>query len=375
MPRSRRKEPPKSDLARWMQLFSNVDALLLGSARRFATYKRATLLLRDRERLARLLNDPHRPVILVFAGKAHPNDQPGQALIRELYRESMSSDLIGRLIVVEGYDMHLARNLVQGCDVWLNTPEYPMEASGTSGMKAGINGALNVSILDGWWPEAWNGENGFAITPLSPHLAADIRETEEGRQLLDLLEFEVIPCYYDQAGHPYSEAWIQRSRAAMRTLIPRFTAQRMLRDYVERAYVPAVTRSARISENDAAGARALATWKESVRHRWSGVSIHLPSGCPRTLRQGQRLNFEVDVDLNGLTSEDVVVECLIGREERGGFQPHRWWKLECIRCDHDRASYQLDAEPLSGLQYMRLRAYPTHPLLSHPFEMGCMVWV
>lgn len=371
----RRNGTPKPDYDRLMRPLREGDALLMGFARRFATYKRATLLLRDRERLIRLLTDPHRPVILVFAGKAHPNDQPGQALIRELYGASMSSDLIGRLIVVEGYDMHLARNLVQGCDVWLNTPEYPMEASGTSGMKAGINGALNVSILDGWWPEAWNGENGFAITPSPSHLDAEVREAEEARQLFDLLEFEVIPCYYDQAGHPYADCWIQRSRAAMRTLIPRFTAQRMLRDYVERAYVPAVMRSAQIFENDAFGARDLATWKEKVRHRWSGVSISTPVNLPRVLRQGERLHFEVEVGLSGLSSEDVVVECLIGREELGSFQPYRWWRLECIRSTQGRASYRLDAEPLSGFQSVRLRAYPTHPLLAHPFDMGCMVWV
>lgn len=370
----RRNRTPAATYRRVLRHLDGGDALLIGFARRFATYKRATLLLRDRVRLARLLNDPKRPAILVFAGKAHPRDEPGQALIRELYAASMAPDLIGRLVVVDGYDMQLARNLVQGCDVWLNTPEYPMEASGTSGMKAAINGAINVSVLDGWWPEGWDGENGFAITPVSTHLDHETRDDEEARQLLDILEHDLLPCYYDSGGQPYAEPWIKRSRAAMRTLIPRFTAQRMFRDYLHRAYGPAAGRSARLAADNAAGAIALAAWKRRVREHWAGVSLKPPVGIPESLRHGQRLCFEVKVDLDGLAMTDVTVECVCGRDGPDGFEPLRILKLEPLADGSAPGRYRLDADPLPGLQQLRLRAYPFHPMLSHPFEMGRMIW-
>ncbi len=370
----RRNRTPAATYGRVVRHLDGGDTLLLGFARRFATYKRATLLLRDRERLARLLNEPERPAILVFAGKAHPRDQPGQALIRELYVASMEPDLIGRLIVVEGYDLQLARNLVQGCDVWLNTPEYPMEASGTSGMKAAINGALNVSVLDGWWPEGWDGDNGFAITPVAAHLDSETRADEEARQLFDILEHELLPGYYGDHGQPYAHDWVRRSRAAMRTLIPRFTAQRMFRDYLQQAYGPAAERSARLAANGAAGATELAAWKQRVRERWARVQLIPPAAVPQRLDHGQPLIIEVEVALNGLTAGDIVVECVCGHNGADGFAPVRTLKLAPQADTHDRGRYRLDAEPLPGLQHLRLRAYPFHPLLAHPFEMGRMLW-
>ncbi|MDE2149925.1 MAG: alpha-glucan family phosphorylase [Gammaproteobacteria bacterium] len=370
----RRNCTPAAIYSRVVRHLDGGDTLLLGFARRFATYKRATLLLRDRQRLARLLGDPGRPAILLFAGKAHPHDEPGQAMIRELYSASMSPELIGRLIVIEGYDMQLARNLVQGCDVWLNTPEYPMEASGTSGMKAAINGAVNVSVLDGWWPEGWDGENGFAITPVSAHLDAETRAAEEACQLFDILEREVLPSYYGGDGQPYAEAWIRRARAAMRTLIPRFSAQRMFRDYLQRAYGPAAARSARLAADNAAGAAALSAWKRRVRERWAGVSLAAPAGLPEVLDQGQPLHFEAEIALNALAAEDVAVECILGRCGSDGFEPALALKLEPVAMSAGRGRYRLDAEALPGLQQLRLRAYPSHPLLAHPFEMGYMLW-
>lgn len=369
-----RNRTPAATYSRVVRHLDGSDTLVIGFARRFATYKRATLLLRDRPRLARLLNDAKRPVLLVFAGKAHPRDEPGQALIRELYAASMAPDLIGRLIVVEGYDMQLARNLVQGCDVWLNTPEYPMEASGTSGMKAAINGALNVSVLDGWWPEGWNGENGFAITPVSTHLDPETRADEEARQLFDILEHDLLPCYYDVDGKPYAAPWIKRSRAAMRSLIPRFNAQRMFRDYLQRAYGPAAKRSAQLAADNAAAATELAAWKRRVREYWAGVSLAPPAGVPESLYHGERLCFEVELDLGGLAAADVTVECLCGRDGPDGFEPVRILALEPLADGNLPGRYRLDAEPLPGLQELRLRAYPFHPLLAHRFEMGCMIW-
>jgi len=217
------------------------DVLTVGFARRMATYKRLTLLISDPDRALGLLQGD-RPIQFLIAGKAHPRDEPGQALIRELYAASMEPDLIGRLLVVEGYDLHFARNLVQGCDVWLNTPEYPLEACGTSGMKAGMNGVVNLSVLDGWWPEAWDGSNGFAIKPAGSHLDANARAEDEARQLLDLLETQVVPRYYGRKHEGWSEDWVRLCKNSMKTLIPRFNAQRMMRDYLRMAYAPAIRR-------------------------------------------------------------------------------------------------------------------------------------
>ncbi|MCK4951797.1 MAG: alpha-glucan family phosphorylase, partial [Gammaproteobacteria bacterium] len=209
------------------------DILVLGFARRFATYKRATLLFSDPDRLKRLLNDPERPVLLIFAGKAHPNDMPGQHLIQVIHEFSQRPEFIGKIILLEGYDMALGRKLVTGVDVWLNTPEYPLEASGTSGEKAGINGVLNLSILDGWWGEGFNGENGWGIAPHGPQFDPAYRNHEEANDLMDILEKKVVPLYYDRDEQGYSSKWVQMSKNSMKSTIPHFNAQRMVMDYVK----------------------------------------------------------------------------------------------------------------------------------------------
>ncbi|MEA2094977.1 MAG: alpha-glucan family phosphorylase, partial [Pseudomonadota bacterium] len=231
------------------------DILTIGFARRFATYKRATLLFSDPERLQRLLNDPQRPVLLIFAGKAHPHDLPGQELIRKIHEYSMDPAFIGKIILLEGYDLALARRLVTGIDVWLNTPEYPLEASGTSGEKAGMNGVINLSVLDGWWAEGYNGDNGWAITPHDPHFDVEYRNHEEASELLDLLENQIIPLYYERNGHGFSDGWVRISKASMKSCIPHFNAQRMLRDYIRNYYAPASRQARALSADGLKGAR------------------------------------------------------------------------------------------------------------------------
>jgi len=187
------------------------DILTVGFARRFATYKRAALIFADPERLARLLNDPERPVMLLFAGKAHPSDQPGQDLIRQIHAFSRRPEFMGKIILLEDYNLSLARKLVAGVDVWLNNPEYPLEASGTSGQKAGLNGVINLSVLDGWWGEGYDGENGWAINPHGPQFEPGYRDREEGHDLLDILEKQVVPIYYQRNSHGYSKPWVKIS--------------------------------------------------------------------------------------------------------------------------------------------------------------------
>ena len=234
----RRGADPAATEARAARLL-DPHVLTLGFARRFATYKRATLLQRDRDRLIRLLANPERPVQLIFAGKAHPKDHGGKELIRDVVELSRDPALEGRVVFIEDYDMHVARLLVQGVDVWVNNPRRPEEACGTSGMKAALNGALNFSIPDGWWLEAFDGKNGFAINATGPHADHSVQDGRDHEALLATLEREVIPLFYERAPDGAPQQWISRIRHSLLTLGWRFSAERMLTDYVRMMYLPA----------------------------------------------------------------------------------------------------------------------------------------
>jgi starch phosphorylase len=355
------------------------DTLVLGFARRFATYKRATLIFRDPERLARILGNPERPVIIIFAGKAHPNDGPGQDLIREIQAFCVHPNFLGKIVLLEGYDMALARNLVTGVDVWINTPEFPLEASGTSGEKAGINGVLNLSVLDGWWAEGYNGENGWAIIPHDSDCDPEQRDREEANDLLDILEHEVIPLYYERDHQGYSPGWVQKSKASMRSLIPHYNAQRMVVDYIHRFYGPARNQYKRLAQDHAAPAKELAQWKRKVRELWSGVNITLTNDVGCEIKYNDTLFLRVSINLNGLSQDDIVVECLLGIEDdEGEFTINNRYYLEPEKHQSGLAEvfFSMTLQPEAcGLQVFKVRMYPFHPLLSHPFEMGCMIWL
>ncbi|MBM3145214.1 MAG: glycosyltransferase family 1 protein [Chloroflexi bacterium] len=215
-------------------------ALTIGFARRFATYKRASLILRDLDRLLELINRPNRPVQIIFAGKAHPDDNPGKMLIQEVYRSVKKAENGGRLVFLEDYDMNLARYLVQGVDVWLNTPRRPNEASGTSGQKAALNGALNFSVLDGWWREGYNGLNGWTIGDDADQADPNIQDQMDVESLYDILENEIIPLYYDRSENDLPRKWIARMKASIRSLAPQFSMRRMIKEYTEQLYLPAM---------------------------------------------------------------------------------------------------------------------------------------
>lgn len=354
------------------------DLLMLGFARRFATYKRATLIFSDIDRLRRLLNNPDHPVILFFAGKAHPEDEPAQHLIRQIFEYSMMPEFAGRILLLEDYDMALARKLVTGVDVWLNTPEAPLEACGTSGQKAGINGALNVSVLDGWWDEGFNGNNGWAIKPHGQEFDSEFRDQAEASDLLDILEQQVVPLYYQRNSHGYSENWVLKSKEAMKSLIPKYTARRMLLDYVRQYYAPAIRQAECLNRNNCEGARALATWKRNVRQCWSKVSAQRRDPAVTELIAGDTLHIEVEVNLGPLEESDLRVECLIGTcDTAGDFRVQQNAFLSCHNVTENRtARFSMDLEPpLSGLQFYKLRLYPAHELLAHEFEMGRMIWL
>jgi starch phosphorylase len=361
---------------------NNIDTLLIGFARRFAVYKQAGLVFRDLPRLARLVNDPQRPVTLVFAGKAHPNDRPGQALLKKIYEISLLPEFQGRILLLEDYNLSMARDLLSGVDVWLNTPKYPMEACGTSGMKAAINGVLNLSVADGWWAEAYNGENGWSITP-HPEFADETREKLEAEELMNILEHHVIPTYYarNEAGAP--EAWIRMAKASMMSVLPRFNTIRMALDYLKESYAPAARESRRLLQDDARGARELAAWKQKIAINWGGVYGGLSSPIPAAISSRENLPVEVEVHLNGLQASDIVVECVFGQETASGdFVTEHCMPFEMAgNIDDDTVIFSCtlfdSAESCQwgGQQSFKIRIYPCHTLLNHPLECGRMIWL
>ncbi|WP_297387193.1 alpha-glucan family phosphorylase [Acidiferrobacter sp.] len=352
--------------------------LVIGFARRFATYKRAGLLFEDPKRLARLLNNPDRPVLLLFAGKAHPHDHPGQNLIRLIQEFSRSPEFEGKVILIEGYDLALARRLVTGVDVWLNTPEYPMEASGTSGQKAAINGVVNLSVLDGWWGEGYAGDNGWGICPHKGVIDNDRRASEESAEVLDILEHQVVPLYFNAAEHGYSRSWIAMSKAAMRRAMPVFNAERMVLEYARDYYRKAADHARRLAADEAAGGRALARWKQQASGAWPGVRIEPGPDIPEAIKVGEPLHLTVLIHGNGLRPDDLIVECLFESCDDMGeplLRDQAAFSADGVD-DEGRLVFRLNHEPRTpGFQTLRIRAYPYHALLAHRFELGCMAWL
>src|SRR5882672_3185744 len=353
------------------------NTLTIGFGRRFATYKRATLLFNDLDNFRRILEDKDRPVVFLFAGKAHPADEPGQELIRTLVHMSGQEEFQGRLLFIEGYDLHIARRLVSGVDVWLNNPVHPLEASGTSGMKAGMNGVINLSILDGWWDEGYDGENGWAIKPASPQLDQHRRDREEARTLYELLQDSVIPLYYKRAEGGYSAEWIRMAKRSMASLLPRFDASRMLGEYVSKFYLPAARQGQRYTQNGYEAAKTIAAWKARVRAAWPGVALSRLDTPPARIQFGETVAVEIAVKLNGLAPGDVVVELLLSRALREAAPlSHSPELAPAGQAEPGEQRYRIDLKPgLAGRLDYRIRVYPRHDLLTHPFEMGLSTWL
>jgi len=354
------------------------DVLVIGFARRFATYKRATLLFNDLERLARLVNDDERPVVFIFAGKAHPADEPAQAMIRKIWEIAHRPEFLGRILLLEGYDMALARKLVTGVDVWLNTPEYPLEASGTSGQKAGMNGVINLSVLDGWWGEGFEGDNGWAITPHGPEYSAEYRNSQEAHDLMEMLRKEVVPLYHHRDKGSFSSRWVGLSKASMRSILPRFNSERMVLDYTRGFYLTALRNGKAFHAEGGRLARELAEWKARIRMTWPKIRAERVDLATTQLRHGEALEIKVAVDVDGLSAQDVRVECQFGRMSNSAhFELDSHYLLEADGQDEKgRQLYTLKLQPsLAGLQVYRIRIVPWHPALTHPYEMGCMLWL
>jgi len=289
--------------------------LTIGFARRVPTYKRLTLMLHDPERLRALLLHPEHPIQIVIAGKSHPADEEGKRLIQKVVQFAADPELRTRIAFLPDYNIGMAQLMYPGTDVWLNNPLRPLEACGTSGMKAALNGALNLSILDGWWPEYYDGKNGWAIP--SADAAGDSAERDriEADALYELIEHHVAPRFYDRNSDGVPERWVASIRHTLATLSPELNAGRMVRQYVQKLYRPAGAAEARLSANNYRAARELAVWKGRIVAKWPGVSVaHVESGGVAAVpKVGDELHLRAHVQLNGLDPADVTVEVVYGK--------------------------------------------------------------
>ncbi|HEX9529697.1 MAG TPA: alpha-glucan family phosphorylase, partial [Acidimicrobiales bacterium] len=301
----------ESDVA-WTNEVLDPRVLTLGFARRFAAYKRATLLLSQPERLKALLTSAERPIQIVFAGKAHPADDIGKEMIRQIIAFARLPEVRHRMAFVEDYDMVVARRMYQGCDVWMNTPRRPLEACGTSGMKAAINGSLNCSILDGWWDEMFDGENGWAISSAETYEDLAKRDEVEAESLFDLLERQIVPLFYERYGGPVPRRWVRRVKASLRSLGPQVSASRMVRDYVEEMYEPAATRVDTLAAGGGERAKALSAWKQALARAWPAVRIISVDTESTLVDLGASKKVEAVVALGQLHQHDVEVQLLHG---------------------------------------------------------------
>jgi starch phosphorylase len=289
----------------------NPNALIIGFGRRFATYKRAHLLFTDLERLERIVNDPLRPVQFLFTGKAHPADGGGQGLIKRIIEISRMPQFLGKVIFLENYDMRLAKRLVSGVDIWLNTPTRPLEASGTSGEKAQMNGVLNFSVLDGWWLEGYVKGAGWALTEKRTYEIQEYQDQLDAATIYSMLENEIVPLYYAKNTKGYSPEWIQYIKNSIALITPRFTTKRMIDDYIARFYTKLASRSAIIKENNFAKAKEIAAWKEKIAQGWDAIevlSIDIPDKLLHNPQVGEDYNINIVIDVKGINDKGIGIE-------------------------------------------------------------------
>jgi starch phosphorylase len=375
----------------WAEEVLDPEALTVGFARRFAGYKRGNLLLKDPKRFVKLLSDPDRPVQVIFSGKAHPRDTEGKEIIRQIIHFAAQYDARRRIVFLEDYDINVARFLVRGVDVWLSTPRRPMEASSTSGMKAAINGALNISTLDGWWCEGYKPEIGWVVGAGESYKDAGYQDMVESQAIYNMLENEIVPLFYTRSADNVPRAWVHRMKNSIKAITPRFNTDRMVCDYTRRFYNPAAARCRHLTDEAMAPARALSTWKSMMRRAWpefgiKDVRIQVKNGRENVefnarqpvLKVGSELSVEALVKLGKVSPDDVSVELYYGCVDgRGSIR-----KGSAVRMTHKEVSGQDGEYWFVGLMPCRkagqhgltVRVLPRNADLADPYEPGLILW-
>jgi len=353
------------------------QALTIGFARRFATYKRGDLILRDPNRLGRILNDPQRPVQIIFAGKAHPQDQIGKEVIRNIIHLANLPEFRHRMAFIENYDLNVARYMVQGSDVWLNNPRRPLEACGTSGMKAAANGALNMSVLDGWWAEGYQTGVGWAIGSGEEYENSDYQDQVEGQAIYDLLERYVVPLFYERGRDNLPRGWTGMMRNSMCTLAARFNSHRMVQDYVHRFYVPSALNWKRIGLNGFEGARQLNSWADRMRANWSQLQVlDKRADTGKGIQVGQTLRVEVRIRLGVLSPKDLAVDIYYGPvDSKADLLDRETIPLQDFTQEEKGMVFrgEIPCQEVGRFGF-RVRVLPSHPLLVNPYSLGLILW-
>lgn len=356
----------------------NPNALTIGFARRFATYKRAHLIFRNLDRLNRIVNNPERPVQFIFAGKAHPADKAGQDLIKYIIEISKRPEFVGKILFIQNYDMNLAKIMVQGCDVWMNTPTRPLEASGTSGEKGVMNGTLHFSVLDGWWVEGYKKDAGWALNEERSFDIQDLQDELDAESIYSTLENEIIPAYYYRNEKGVPLLWVDFIKNTFAEVAPYFTTRRMMRDYFDRFYIKQAERSKGIIAEDYRHARDMAQWKAKVSGVWNDVevvNVQLADGITNSYKMGQDYPSKVVLDLKGLTPEEVGVEIIVVTSD----EPVEFIQKQeftPVKTENGMTHYQLDLNlKQSGTFNYGLRVYPKNENLAHRQDFRYLRWI
>ena len=357
----------------------NPNALMIGFCRRFATYKRAHLLFTDIERLSKIVNDPEHPVLFFFSGKAHPADGAGQGLIKRIFEISQRPEFLGKIIFLEDYDMQLARRLVSGVDIWMNTPTRPLEASGTSGEKAELNGVVNLSVLDGWWVEGYREGAGWALDEKRTYQNQEYQDKLDAATIYGLLENEIIPMYYKKNKKGYSEKWIQVIKNSIATIAPHYTMKRQLDDYFDKFYNRQAKRSAELLANNNELAKKISLWKEAVAERWDG--IHVVSKETSFLENGGETGMKYKItyviDEQGLDDAVGLELVSLNNEqsdsEREVYSTHQF---KMVKREGNLFTFEAEIEPSNAGTYRScVRMYPKNDLLPHRQDFAYVKWL
>ncbi len=359
----------------------NPATLTIGFARRFATYKRAHLLFRDQDRLASIVNNPFMPVQFIFAGKAHPRDKAGQDLIKFIVEISRQERFLGKIIFLENYEIPLARKLVRGVDIWLNTPTRPLEASGTSGMKVVMNGGLHFSVLDGWWAEGYRSDSGWALQEEKAYDNQDFQDQLDAETIYSLIENEIAPLYYKRNERGVPTGWVDMIQNSIARVAPEFTMNRMLRDYIDRYYQPLYERTLMLRENEFEKVRSLASWKRKVLNVWEQIEIiemKNPEIDKSSIEIGKSYISEVVLDLKTLSPEEIGVEFIIGDMSDDGHNINLIdvQEYQQVKTAGSKVFYKLDMTPTQpGIYDYGIRISPRNPMLAHRQDFSLVRWI
>ena len=356
----------------------NPNALLIGFARRFATYKRAHLLFSDLDRLSKIVNNPKYPVQFLFAGKAHPADGAGQGLIKKIYDISQRPEFMGKILFLDNYDMQLARRLVSGVDIWMNTPTRPLEASGTSGEKALMNGVVNLSVLDGWWYEGYREGAGWALTDRRTYENQDHQDKLDASTIYSMLEQEIIPLYYARNRQGFSENWVRTVKNSIARIAPHYTMKRQLDDYYTRFYNPLAARFHAISADNNRIARDIAAWKESVAERWDSIKVVSSTRSENlqsaSLISGKEFTVRHVVDEQGL-DDAVGIDLVVMTGTDGNEHVSEVLPMKLVSREGNLHTFELTASiDLAGSYKVAYRLYPKHPQLANRQDMCYVRW-